>query len=400
MEGLIVFQSKRLQRFDQLIFSELAKYKQKMIESGKDMIDLSIGSPDQSPPAFIQQALIDGIKKPHSFQYTLTGFSTFNEAVSHFYQRRYQVMLDPKTEVIQTMGSQDALMHLPLAFVDEGDIVLLPDPGYTAYDAAFKIAGATIYPMPLLEENEFLPDLTSIPNEITRKAKMMVLNFPGNPVPALATKEFFKLVVDFAKQHDIIVVHDFAYSELVFDGEKPISFLNVEGAKDVGIECNSLSKSFNMAGSRVGYVIGNKEFISQFAKLKSNLDYGVFAPIQHAATIALLNGDEFLDQNKKVYEERRNILVSGLNEIGWNVVKPKATMFVWAKIPEGITSTEFVYQLMDHAGVIMTPGVAFGNHGEGYVRIALVQPKERLREVVKRIKESDIIRKVENNIIM
>jgi len=400
MEGQLVFQSKRLQRFEQLIFSELASYKQKKLEEGKDMIDLSIGSPDQPPPAFIQQAIIEGIQQPYAFQYTLTGFPTFNEAVSSFYERKYQVKVDPNTEVLQTMGSQDALMHLPLAFVDEGDIVLLPDPGYTAYDAAIKIAGATIYPMPLLEENQFLPDLTEIPTHIAQKAKMMILNFPGNPVPALAPRDFFKQVVEFAKKYQIMVVHDFAYSELVFDGENAVSFLSVEGSKDIGIECNSLSKSFNMAGSRVGYVIGNKDIISYFRKLKSNLDYGVFAPVQHAATVALLNGDDFLIENKKVYEERRDILVSGLNEIGWNVSKPKATMFVWAKIPKGIKSTDFVYQLMDEAGVIMTPGIAFGKHGEGYVRIALVQPVERIREAVKRIKDSRVIQKVKDNIIM
>jgi len=400
MEGQLVFQSKRLQRFEQLIFSELASYKQKKLEEGKNMIDLSIGSPDQPPPAFIQQAIIEGIQQPYAFQYTLTGFPTFNEAVSSFYERKYQVKVDPNTEVLQTMGSQDALMHLPLAFVDEGDIVLLPDPGYTAYDAAIKIAGATIYPMPLLEENQFLPDLTAIPTHIAQKAKMMILNFPGNPVPALAPRDFFKQVVEFAKKYQIMVVHDFAYSELVFDGENAVSFLSVEGSKDIGIECNSLSKSFNMAGSRVGYVIGNKDIISYFRKLKSNLDYGVFAPVQHAATVALLNGDDFLIENKKVYEERRDILVSGLNEIGWNVSKPKATMFVWAKIPKGIKSTDFVYQLMDEAGVIMTPGIAFGKHGEGYVRIALVQPVERIREAVKRIKDSRVIQKVKDNIIM
>ncbi|MDQ0162721.1 LL-diaminopimelate aminotransferase [Aeribacillus alveayuensis] len=388
--------SQRLNRFDQLIFSELAQYKYKKIEEGKDIIDLSIGSPDQPPPSFIQQTMIEEITKKDAFQYSLTGLPEFHTAVSQFYQRRYDVDICPETEVLQTMGSQDALMHLPLAFMDEGDIVLLPDPGYTAYEAAFHIVGASIYSMPLLEENGYLPDLDNISPSIAQKAKMMVLNFPGNPVPALSTKSFFEKVVAFAKKYEIIVIHDFAYSELIFDQQKPISFLSIKGAKEVGLECNSLSKSFNMAGSRIGYIVGNKKLLRHFMKLKSNLDYGVFSPIQRAAIQALLKGDTFLEANKNLYEERRNVLVNGLKNIGWDVALPPATMFVWAKIPEGYTSTEFVYQLIDQTGVVVTPGNAFGQYGEGYVRIALVQPLERLQEAIKRIAESHVIPMINN----
>jgi LL-diaminopimelate aminotransferase len=391
-----VIASQRLNRFDQLIFSELAQYKYKKIEEGKDIIDLSIGSPDQPPPSFIQQAMIEEITKKDTFQYSLTGLPEFHTAVSQFYQRRYDVDICPETEVLQTMGSQDALMHLPLAFMDEGDIVLLPDPGYTAYEAAFHIVGASIYSMPLLEENGYLPDLDNISPSIAQKAKMMVLNFPGNPVPALSTKSFFEKVVAFAKKYEIIVIHDFAYSELIFDQQKPISFLSIKGAKEVGLECNSLSKSFNMAGSRIGYIVGNKKLLRHFMKLKSNLDYGVFSPIQRAAIQALLKGDTFLEANKNLYEERRNVLVNGLKNIGWDVALPPATMFVWAKIPEGYTSTEFVYQLIDQTGVVVTPGNAFGQYGEGYVRIALVQPLERLQEAIKRIAESHVIPMIKN----
>ncbi|WP_243292488.1 LL-diaminopimelate aminotransferase [Bacillus sp. FJAT-47783] len=381
----MLIESTRLQRFETLIFQELAKRKKEKIAKGETVIDLSIGSPDQPAPSFIKKALIEAIEKPSAFQYTLTGLPSFNEAVASFYKRKYGVSIDPSTEVMQTMGSQDALVHLPLAFMNEGDVVLLPDPGYTAYEAAFKIAGATIYPMPLLEENHFLPDLSAIPESVAKKAKMMVLNFPGNPVPVLAPKSFYEQVVHFAKEHEILVVHDFAYSELIFEGKEAVSFLSIPDAKDVGIECNSLSKSFNMAGCRVGYIIGNETILTQFSKLKSHLDYGVFEPIQHAATTALLHGDDFLVENNRLYEERRNVLVNGLQKIGWNVATPDATMFVWAKIPATMNSVQFTFDLLEQTGVVVTPGSAFGTHGEGYVRIALVERKELLAEAVQRI---------------
>lgn len=385
--------SKLIQSFETNIFSELAAFKKEKQAQGTEMIDLSIGSPDLPPPKFIVDTLTKYVQAPDQYGYTLKGTKEFHEAVKLFYEKHYGVTFNPETEIVQLMGSQDGLLHLPMTIADEGDLILVPDPGYTAYEAGVKMAKAKAYPMPLLKENGFLPDLKAIPEHIAEKAKMMILNFPGNPVPALADLSFFERVVAFAKKYNIVVVHDFAYSELIFDGNKPISFLKANGAFDVGVEFNSLSKSYNMAGCRIGYMIGNAGIVSLLAKLKSNLDYGVFAPIQKAATTALLEGDEFLKENNKRYESRRNVLVEGLQEIGWNIEKPSATMFVWAEIPKGYTSKQFAFELMERAGVVVTPGNAFGPSGEGYVRIALVQSEDVLKEAVRKIRESGIFNK-------
>ncbi|TCP20648.1 aspartate/methionine/tyrosine aminotransferase [Scopulibacillus darangshiensis] len=383
--------SKRVSAFETLIFSELVKYKKKKQAEGKDMIDLSIGSPDQPAPPFIINELAKNIQDPKQYGYTLTGTDEFHKAVSHYYKNRFNVQLDPDAEALLLMGSQDGIIHLPLVFCDPGDYILVPDPGYTAYDSGILLAEARKYTMPLKRENGFLPDIEAIPAEIAKQTKMMILNFPGNPVPALADKVFYEKVVAFAKQYDILVVHDFAYCELVFDGQKAVSFLEAEGAKDVGVEFNSLSKSFNMAGMRIGYMTGNSDVIAALAKLKSNMDYGVFLPIQKAAVKALTDGEAFLQEHARAYERRRDVLVQGLREIGWHVDSPPATMFVWAKIPEGWTSLSFVYELMDKAGVVVTPGNAFGEHGEGYVRIAMVQDEMTLKKSVERIKKSGLI---------
>lgn len=382
--------SQLIQSFETSIFSELAAYKKEKIAQGIHMIDLSIGSPDLPPPQFIVDTLVKNVEDPKQYGYTLTGTKEFYEAVLTFYSRHYGVTFNPEKEVVQISGSQDGLLHLPMTICDEGDLILVPDPGYTAYADGVRMAKAVAYPMPLLKENGFLPDLNAIPEEIAEKAKMMILNFPGNPVPALANKTFFENVIAFAKKYDIVVIHDFAYSELVFDGQKPVSFLEVEGAFDVGVEFNSLSKSYNMAGCRIGYMIGNEQIVEALAKLKSNLDYGVFSPIQKAATAALLEGDSFLKENNKLYESRRNVLVDGLRAIGWEVEQPPATMFMWAEIPKGHTAKAFAIELIEKAGVVVTPGNAFGPSGEGYVRIALVQSEETLKEAVQRIKNSGI----------
>lgn len=382
--------SQLIQSFETSIFSELAAYKKEKMAQGIHMIDLSIGSPDLPPPQFIVEALVKNVQDPRQYGYTLTGTKEFYEAVLTFYSEHYGVSFNPETEIIQMSGSQDGLLHLPMTICDEGDIILVPDPGYTAYADGVRMAKAVAYPMPLLKENGFLPDLDVIPEEIADKAKMMILNFPGNPVPAMANKVFFEKAIAFAKKYDIVVIHDFAYSELVFDGRKPVSFLEVEGAFDVGVEFNSLSKSYNMAGCRIGYMIGNQEIVGALAKLKSNLDYGVFSPIQKAATVALLEGDSFLRVNNKRYESRRNVLVDGLQAIGWEVERPPGTMFMWAEIPKGYKSKEFAMELIEKAGVVVTPGNAFGPSGEGYVRIALVQSEETLKEAVQRMKNSGI----------
>jgi len=379
--------SKKLQKMTASIFQEVADRKMEAIRKGKDVIDLSVGSPDFSPPSFVVDALVESARDTSKYGYTLKGIAEFNEAVGFFYKQRYEVDLDPEKEVLQLMGSQDGLAHLATAIVNPGDYVLVPDPGYPIYEASVNIAGGVIFPMPLLAENRFLPNLTDIPMEVLNKAKMMIISYPGNPVTALADKNFFEEVVSFAKTHDILVVHDFAYSELIFDGNPQISFMSVSGAKEVGIEFNSLSKTFNMAGCRIGYVVGNTQAIHLLATFKSNIDYGVFYPIQKAAVTALTSDFSYLQGQVKEYELRRDALVSGLENSGWQVAKSPATMFVWAKIPSGWTSRQFAFELIDQAGVAVIPGDAFGEQGEGYVRIAMVQPPERLSQAAERIEQ-------------
>jgi LL-diaminopimelate aminotransferase len=385
--------SKKMDSFQTSIFNELSSYKKQKITEGHEIIDLSVGSPDLPPPPFVMDELSNYAKHPTYYGYTLTGTTEFNEAVCDYYQRKYDVSLSAKNEALMVMGSQDGLVHLPMVLTNPGDIVLVPDPGYTAYAAGISLAEAIPYPMPLQAKNGFMPDLTLIPEKICEKAKLMILNFPGNPVPAMATYDFFEEVVQFAKKYNIIVLHDFAYCELYYD-KKPISFLSVDGAKEVGIEFNSLSKSFNMAGCRIGYIVGNPEVISGLDRLKSNLDYGVFLPIQKAAIRALKDESSFTENLREIYKRRRDSFVTGLRELGWNVNSPLASMFIWAEVPKPFTSKEFAYKLLDDAGVVVTPGMAFGDEGEGYVRIAIVQDEAVLQRAVTKIKESGILLKI------
>jgi LL-diaminopimelate aminotransferase len=379
--------SKKTQQMATSIFTELANKKREAISRGIDVIDLSVGSPDLPPPAHVVDALVTYSKDTTKYGYTLKGIDEFHKAVSYFYKQRYGIDLNPDNEVLQLMGSQDGLSHLATAMIDPGDYVLVPDPGYPIYEHSVMIASGSIYLMPLMEENGYLPKLNEIPFEVLQKTKMMILSYPGNPVTALASKEFFEEVVAFAKKHNILVIHDFAYSELIFDQHPQISFMSAEGAKEVGIEFNSLSKTFNMAGCRIGYAVGNQEALKILASFKSNIDYGIFYPIQMAAVTALTSDFSVLREQVIEYEKRRDILISGLEKGGWNVSKPPATMFVWAKIPSGWTSRQLAFELIEKAGVAVVPGDAFGNLGEGYVRIALVQSPERLAQAAERIQD-------------
>lgn len=380
----------RMKAFQSSIFSELAAYKKEKIAEGHEIIDLSIGNPDMPPADIVREALVSATNEKKNYGYTLTGTQEFHNAVTEYYEINHHVALNADNEVLLLMGSQDGLVHLPMAFANPDDIILVPDPGYTAYATGLAMAGATPYFMPLKKENAFLPDLHTIPKEVAEKAKMMILNFPGNPVPAMATESFFTDVIAFAKEYNIIVVHDFAYSEFYYDGQKPISFLSAPGSKDVGVEINSLSKSYSLAGSRIGYMIGNKEIVETLKQFKSNIDYGVFLPIQKAATVALREGASYCATNRAIYQKRRDTFIDGLAEAGWHVEKPAGSMFIWAEIPQGWTSLEFAYALIDRANVVVTPGHAFGPHGEGFVRIALVQNEEKLKQVVNNIKNSGI----------
>lgn len=392
--------SKRLDTLTSAIFTEMNKRKKMVEQKGVKVIDLGIGSPDQPPAPHLIEALVQAVRNPNNYRYpTSEGTLEFRQAVADWYAYRFGVDLQPENEVLSLMGSQDGLAHLAQGWIDEGDMVLVPDPGYPIYAASVTLAGGEIYPMPLKEENHFLPLLEEIPLEVCKRAKMMVLNYPNNPLAATAEPDFFRKVVAFAKKHEIMIVHDLAYSELAFDGYCPTSILEVEGAKDIAIEFNSFSKSFNLAGCRIAYVVGNADLIRPLAIVKSNIDYGIFLAIQQVA-IEAIKADmihQVPNSNAEIYQKRRDILLEGLAKIGWEIQKPKATMFVWAKIPSGWTSFAFAYALLDQAGVVVIPGNAFGKEGEGYVRIALVEDEEVLQDVVKRIDECGILHQTIQN---
>jgi LL-diaminopimelate aminotransferase len=387
MKGVIQVQTAdRMGRLGSAIFTVLDDMRKEVIRQGQPVINLSIGSPDQPPAAHIIQALTKGVSDPLHYGYPLSrGIPAFLEGVAKWYQNRFHVLLDPAREVLSLMGSQDGLAHVCLCFVNPGDIVLVPDPGYPIYSAGPALAGGILHPMPLRAENEFLPDFSAIDPEIAKQAKIMVLNYPSNPVTAIATAAFFKEAILFAKKYNVIICHDIAYSELSFDGYRPISFLSVEGAKEVGVEFHSLSKTYNMAGCRLGFVVGNAEVIAALARLKSNIDYGVFLPVQLAGIAALTGPQDHVRITAQIYQNRRDLFISGVGEAGWYIQPPKATMFVWAPIPKGLTSMEFTTKLLYEAGVIVVPGDAFGIYGEGYVRIALVANDEDLATAIKRI---------------
>lgn len=378
----------RMQKLASAIFSQVDDLRKAEIAKGKDVITLSIGSPDMAPAPHIVEALAESVKDLSNYGYTLTrGSSEFLHAVADWYKQEFDVTLEPNTEVHSLIGSQEGLAHLSACLTNPGDIVLIPDPGYPIYSAGPLSADAELYHMPLLEKNGYLPDLEAIPEEIYHKAKMMILNYPNNPLAATATVEFFEKVIEYARKYDFVVCHDFAYSHLVFDGYRPPSFLSVEGAKEVGIEFNSLSKSFNMAGCRVGYIVGNKEVIELLGRLKSNYDYGIFYPIQKAAAAALTGSQECVHNTAETYRRRRDIVVDGLNKCGWKMDKPIASMYLWAPVPTDQSSYDFTVDLLQNTGVAVIPGSAFGEYGEGYVRFALVQPEERLQQVVERVGE-------------
>ena len=379
----------RLQQLQPGIFSQIGQLKSMAEKTGLDVIDLSVGSPDMPPPPHVKEALIRAVEDDGNYGYTLTeGISLFKEAVVNWYKNNYGVSLHPDKEVLSLMGSQDGLSHIHWAVVNPGDIVLTPDPGYPIYHAGPLLAGGHLYYMPLLEENNYLPDFSTIPGDICAKAKIMVLNYPSNPLAATATHEFFEEAVSFAKKHDIIICHDFAYSELSYDGHKNVSFLEVDGAKEVGVEFHSISKTYNLAGCRLGFVAGHAGIIDLLRKVKSNIDYGVFRPVQLAGAAALNGPNACVKRNALAYQARRDALLDELDKYGWIVKRPKASMFVWAKLPPAFSSSEdFAKELLEKTGVAVVPGIAFGKCGEGYIRIGLVQETGRLQEAGRRMGE-------------
>lgn len=382
--------AERLQQLGSGIFSELDELRKQKEREGIKTINLSIGSPDLPPADHIKKALQAEVDNSGNYGYPLTdGMPEFREAVAEWYEKRFQVSLNPKNEVLPVMGSQDGLGHLGLAYLNPGDIALVPDPGYPVYTASVLLANGVKYPLPLTAENKFLPELKAIPKEIAQSAKLMFLNYPNNPVAAVADMKFFAEAVAFTKENDIVLCHDLAYSELAYDGYRPPSILEVPGAKDVAIEFHSFSKTFCMAGCRLGFVVGNQEIIAGLTIVKSNIDFGVYKPIQKAGIAALTGPDDWVRENAAIYQHRRDILVDGLNSLGWQIEKPKASMFVWAPLPWGYQSSrEFALDLLDKTGVVVVPGVAFGEQGDGYIRMALVGEDRLLEEAVERIRKA------------
>lgn len=379
--------SKRMAQFSPAIFGDLKQAAMKKAQTGAPTFDLSLGSPDIPPADIVREKLSQASAEEKMYGYTLGGIERFNEAVADYYHRRSNVTIDPHTEVVQTMGSQEGIVHLPFAFCNKGDIVLTTDPAYVAYDIGIFLAEAEPYYMPLTAENNFLPDLKAIPDDIVKRAKLLILNLPGNPVPATPTEEYFEEVVAFAKKHNILVLHDAAYSEYYFEGDRPMSFLSTPGAMDVGLEINSLSKSFSLAGARIAYIVGNSEAVSIMKQLKSNLDYGTFAPIQEAAIVALDNAEEITDRLRETFSERHHVLMNGMKELGWETTASSGGMFVWAKYPQEMDDIDFVFHVIDEVGVVLVPGSIFGPAGKGYVRIALVQEPEILQAAVDQLKK-------------
>lgn len=379
--------SLKMSIFTPAIFGDLKVAAEAKKATGVEVIDLSLGSPDLPPDEKVRRVLSEQSALANTYGYTLGGTKRFNEAVANYYERRSGVTLNPETEIIQTMGSQEGLVHLPLAFCNEGDFVLTTNPAYVAYEAGIKLAGAVPYEMPLRAENGFLPNLDEIPEDVAQKAKLLILNLPGNPVPAMPNLAFFEKVVTFAKRYNIIVLHDAAYSEYYFTGNSPISFLSTPGAMEVGMEINSLSKSFSLAGARIAYIAGNVEIINILRQLKSNLDYGTFGPIQEAAVMALDNAEEITDRLREEFSSRHRVLTKGMEEIGWSVTPSNGGMFVWAKYPFEMDDKEFVFNVIDQCGVVMVPGSIFGSEGVGFVRLALVQKVDVLQKAVDRLQD-------------
>ena len=378
--------AERMDCFGEGVFSSLADIRRQKEARGETVIDLSIGAPNIPPEEHIRRALCEAAADEKNYVYAISDRPELLEAAAGWYARRYGVDLDPGSEICSVLGSQEGLSHIALSVIDEVELVLVPSPCYPVFGDGPKIAGAKIWPMEQRRENGYVIRLDEIPEEVARKARLMVVSYPNNPTTALAPDSFYEELIAFAKKYDIIVIHDNAYSELVFDGESCGSFLQFPGAKEVGVEFNSLSKTYGLAGARIGFCLGNREVIARLRLLKSNMDYGMFLPIQMAA-IAALNGDQScVERTRKAYERRRDVLCESFGKAGWAIEKPKATMFVWAPLPGNYqNSQEFAMELVEKAGVLVTPGSAFGENGEGFVRMALVQDEEAILKAAEAI---------------
>ncbi len=386
-------ESNRMKRLPLYLFTIIDDLKRQAREMGMDIIDLGMGNPDQSTPKHIVDELCKKARKPENHRYSRSIDPSENElrkAIARWYKGRFNVELDPDKEVLPLIGSKEGIAHISLAFLNNDDIALVPNPAYPVHFNGVLIAGGVLHNIPLEEENGFLPDFDAIPKTIVKRSKLMFLSYPHNPTAAVASKAFFRKAISFARKNRIILIHDLAYSDIVFDGYKAPSVLQLEGSRDVAVEFHTLSKSYNMAGWRIGFVVGNSKILASLAKTKSYIDFGLFKPIQYAAIKALTGPQGCVQKQVNLYKKRRDVLVKALKNIGWEVPSPKATFYIWARIPDkysALTSMEFVSLLIKEAGVAIAPGTGFGEYGEGYVRFALVEDEKRLLEAAQRIKK-------------
>ena len=381
--------AERMKYFRPSVFSRLDEEKRRLQEKGEKIIDFSIGSPDIAPAPHIMEALLKAAEDPANYRYAIHDLPRLQQAITDWYRRRYDVELDPCSEVITLQGSQEALANIALTLCDPGDIVLVPDPYYPIFAQGPKLAGADVRFMPMKEENDFLIRFDEIDEEVAKKAVLMIVSYPNNPTGAIADDRFYTELIAFAKRWDIAVLHDNAYSELVFDGKRGKSFLSYPGAKDVGVELNSFSKTYGMAGARLGVCVGNRELIAGYHRLKSNMDYGIFLPVQQAGIAALEADQNCVETTRKAYEHRRDLLVRRFGEAGWVIRPSAATMFVWARIPDAFADSEqFALSLLAECGIVVTPGTEFGAEGRRHVRIALVISDEQIEEAAQRLVRS------------
>lgn len=380
--------SERLKKLPPYLFVEIDRAKKRAREEGRDIVDLGIGDPDTPTPQFIIDALNEAVKDASTHRYALdAGLLELRKEIATWYKSRFDVDLDPQTEILPLIGSKEGIAHMPLAFINPGDAALVPDPCYPPYKSGNIFCEGDVRLMPLVEKNGFLPDLKGIDASLADRARVIYLNYPNNPTSACAGLDFFKDVVRFAQKHNIMVCHDAAYTELAYDNTRPPSFLNAPGSKELGVEFHSLSKTFNMTGWRIGFVVGNKDMVSAIARVKSNIDSGIFAAIQRAGIAALRNYHEHIKGLRDFYQKRRDALCDGLISIGWKVPKPQATFYVWAKCLKGYDSIGLARHFLDNADIVTTPGVGFGHYGEGYIRMAITVGEDRIREAVDRIKK-------------
>jgi LL-diaminopimelate aminotransferase len=381
----------RLKSLPPYVFARLDELKVRAKEQGLDLIDLGMGNPDGATPRPVVEAAIAALQDPANHGYPpFEGTAGFRQTITAWYQRRYGVKLDPDSEALPLLGSKEGLTHLALAYVNPGDVVLVPSPAYPAHFRGPAIAGADIYSMILKPENDWVIDLKAIPDEVAERAKLLYFNYPSNPTAATAPREFFEEIVAFARRFNILLVHDLCYAELAFDGYQPTSLLEIPGAMEIGVEFHTMSKTYNMAGWRVGFVVGNRHIVQGLRTLKTNLDYGIFRVLQAAAETALNLPDEYLHEVQTRYRTRRDFLIQGFAELGWSIPKTKATMYLWVPCPPGITSTDFALSVLQQTGVVVTPGNAFGSGGEGYVRVSLIADCDRLGEALNRFKQAGI----------